>query len=150
MTNYISFFVFRLVISFALFQCCSSSPFRDLNYAELASRLTALNGSFAHVSSAKDSFGIEEIQDGNDKCSPIVLRVSDLSSLSIDINRPQVLISGEIHGDERVVGYIFSFDACGEKTFSFIHVNILQISRAPVGTTCLTFCITVIGVVGSL
>ena len=101
------------MLSLSLFQYCSSSPFRDLNYAELTSRLTALNGSFAHVSSAKDSFGIEEIQDGNDKCSPIVVRVSDLYSLSNDINRPQILISGEIHGDERVVGYIPSFVACG-------------------------------------
>ena len=40
---------------------------------------------------------------GNDKCSPTIIRISDRRSLVEDYQRPQVIISGAIHGDERVV-----------------------------------------------
>ena len=37
------------------------------------------------------------------KCSPIVIRISDRRFLAEDVLRPQVIISGAIHGNERVV-----------------------------------------------
>jgi hypothetical protein len=38
-------------------------------------------------------------------CSPHIARISEMRSIKGDATRPQVLVSGEIHGDERVVSY---------------------------------------------
>ncbi len=86
-------------------------------------RILDMRGSFAQVHSASDLYGVPAaqqaipyipliadygdidillIQDGV-HCSPQILRVSEVASLAEDAQRPQIYISGEIHGDERVV-----------------------------------------------
>lgn len=36
-------------------------------------------------------------------CSASIVRITDFSNWGEDSHRPQILFSGEIHGDERVV-----------------------------------------------
>ena len=105
-----------------------SSKYSDLSYSALNAAFDSLNGNFASVSTASDLFGIESAKEVSEKvleyhvhcrnftygdhifcsqgqvsCSPYIVRISDTTSLRHDESRPQVLISGEIHGDERVV-----------------------------------------------
>jgi hypothetical protein len=91
-------FVFVTILSLT-----NSVKFRDLTYPQLNAQITLLNGTFSHIMSSKSLFGTNDVVDGTSICSPLIARVSDLKSLSTDRNRPQVLVSGEIHGDERVV-----------------------------------------------
>lgn len=77
--------------------------FKDYAYEELQEQAKNLDGAYARVESASDIYGLEEAGQGfPSRCSPNVIRVTDLRSERADTYRPQLLISGEIHGDERV------------------------------------------------
>ena len=58
-------------------------------------------------------------------CSPSVVRVSHQESLGGDYLRPQLYISGEIHGDERVVRKIMMMMS------SFLVITLVRRNRAP-------------------
>ena len=82
---------------------------QGLSYDELLNMSYALHGKYALTSSAKILYNLPEahgaLRMGHRKamsCSPVVIRVSDISSLFDDLDRPQVLISGAVHGNERV------------------------------------------------
>ena len=81
--------------------------FRDLDIKELNARINLLESPFALVSTAKEAYGLEEATDADLKCSPLLVRITDRASLLNDVERPQVIISGEIHGDERVVRCVY-------------------------------------------
>ena len=74
-----------------------------LSLEEINRRAEALRGPFARVETAEDSLGVPAAREGDATCSPVVIRVSHLASLESDKQRPQVFISGEIHGDEKIV-----------------------------------------------
>ena len=80
--------------------------FRDLDSKELNTRINLLESPFALVSTSKEAYGLDETSDVDLKCSPLLVRITDRASLLNDVERPQVIISGEIHGDERVVRYV--------------------------------------------
>lgn len=90
------------VILLILAQPLNAISFKDLSYGELNIELNALNGSFAMVSTAEESYDLPQAKEGNIKCSPTIVRVTDRETLSEDVLRPQIIISGAIHGDERV------------------------------------------------
>ena len=76
---------------------------RDSSFEEMNTRTYGLSGDYAQVNSANELLGTEISQGRNGfTCSPAIARVSHLASLSTDVERPQVLLSGEIHGDERI------------------------------------------------
>ena len=64
---------------------------------------------FVRSKSAQELFGLSRSSSGASHCSPIVMSVTDLGTVSGDVQRPQVYISGEIHGDERVVSLLKIF-----------------------------------------
>ncbi len=98
MAQFILFATFLVLLSFA-----SAFNFKDLTYEELVEKTYSLQGPFASVSDAKILLGTDEVGEGTHfKCSPTIARISNLHTLNTDIERPQVLLSGEIHGDERV------------------------------------------------
>lgn len=80
-----------------------SLVFKDMDSKELNTAIQALESPFSMVSTAKEAYGMAEVHDEDIKCSPFIIRVTDRTSLLTDVQRPQVIISGEIHGDERVV-----------------------------------------------
>lgn len=98
-----------------LFLLCDTSiivsaqqfSFYDIKYQELESKATDLMSRFAMVAPAKESLQVPPAKHGSIECSPSIIRVSDMATLKSDSTRPQMLISGEIHGDERVVGLGF-------------------------------------------
>lgn len=94
--------ILRVTISKFVVCYCYSLLFKDVGYEELDRRSFALKSEFANVDSANVLFGTKIIVEGNRRCTPAVLRISDVSSIETDKQRPQILISGEIHGDERV------------------------------------------------
>ena len=70
---------------------------KDLSYG--------LHGEYADVMSADEMLGTGHAGTGVNaryKCTPPIIRISSLKSLAADEQRPQVLLSGEIHGNERV------------------------------------------------
>lgn len=77
--------------------------FSDLSLKDLNAGTVALESPFAMVASAKEAYGLAEVHDGDVTCSPLLARITDWASLQADVQRPQVILSGEIHGDERVV-----------------------------------------------
>ena len=76
---------------------------RDSSFEEMNAKTHSLSGDYAQVKSANDLLGTG-MSHGRDSftCSPAIARVSHLASLATDVERPQVLLSGEIHGDERI------------------------------------------------
>jgi hypothetical protein len=84
--------------------------FKDYSYEELEHRASTFDGPFASTKTAAELFGFRKTytkENDTDKeipgkCSPQVIRVTDMLSEPSDMYRPQLLISGEIHGDERV------------------------------------------------
>ena len=74
-----------------------------LSLEEINRRAEALRGPFARVETAESWLGVPAAREGGATCSPVVIRVSHLASLEPDKQRPQVFISGEIHGDEKIV-----------------------------------------------
>lgn len=90
----------------------SHEPYRDLSFEEVNSRLAALRGAFAAVETANDMFHVRNASKvSKDRtiltCSPLIARITDVRSVLADFTRPQVFISGEIHGDERVVSIVY-------------------------------------------
>ena len=77
---------------------------RYLSLEEIDRGAEALRGPFARVETAESLLGVAPAKDQAGSCSPMVIRVSHLSSLESDRQRPQIFISGEIHGDEKIVG----------------------------------------------
>ena len=69
-----------------------------------------LNGPFANAASANKILGIPDaVYNQKLKCSPSIISISHQVSLAGDYLRPQVYISGEIHGNEKVVSiYIYN------------------------------------------
>lgn len=58
---------------------------------------------FVRAKTAQELFEIRPSGSGSSTCSPLVMSITDLGTILSDVQRPQVYISGEIHGDERVV-----------------------------------------------
>lgn len=77
-------------------------PFKDYSFAELEIFAKSLNGPFALTTPASVLLGTNVATSGESKCSPSIVRVTHRESLLGDVQRPQLLLSGEIHGDERV------------------------------------------------
>ena len=69
----------------------------DLAYDELQEQFSLLNGKFANIKNANELYSLPIKE-----CSPLVASITYNRFQNIDEGRPQVLISGEIHGDERV------------------------------------------------
>ena len=96
-----------------------SFVFKDMDSKELNTAIQMLESPFSMVSTAKEAYGMAEVHDEDVKCSPYIIRVTDRTTLLTDVQRPQVIISGEIHGDERVVRlslHVFSVGRCGITT----------------------------------
>ena len=93
-----------LVLAHVSWAVVMAYPFQDISYEDMQKRSFALQSPFASVSDARTLLKgfVNWAGSGEHKCSPAVMRITDLSSLVEDVERPQVLISGEIHGDERV------------------------------------------------
>lgn len=107
--------------------CTEGYPYSDLSFTSISTTVTSLQSSYASVSTANEKFGhpiVQEVrrngmrtlvnprshclrltltQQSGLSCSPHIVSITHLSSVKDDASRPQVLISGEIHGDERVV-----------------------------------------------
>jgi hypothetical protein len=93
--------------------------FQDLSYEILIDKSKSINGSFAIVKSAHDLYGLQVTKNNFYICSPLILRIS---YQTIDSNqRPQVLLSGEIHGDERVVLYTYVFQIFDDLIFLLLN-----------------------------
>jgi predicted deacylase len=73
------------------------------SYEEINALSLDLRGSFAEVGPASEVLSVKAAvhRDGT-TCSPMIIRVTHRDSLAKDKQRPQVFISGEIHGNERV------------------------------------------------
>lgn len=97
--------ILLLVLFHEVVHSAAPSPlvFRDLDSKELNTRINLLESPYALVSTAKEAYGLDETSETDVKCSPLLVRITDRASLLNDVERPQVIISGEIHGDERVV-----------------------------------------------
>ncbi len=79
----------------------------DLTYTEVTNRSVALNGTvFAFVTDANSLYNLPPARHETITCSPHIIKVTynrdRTFDLQTDFERPQVLISGEVHGDERV------------------------------------------------
>ena len=77
--------------------------FSDLTLEGMDEEILKLRGPFATISTPKDLFDLEPATYQDRTCAPKIIRVTHLASLDSDNERPQIFISGEIHGDERVV-----------------------------------------------
>ena len=89
-----------LVCILTSFVC--SMTFNDLPYEEIQRRAAELAGQYALAQSAHEMYGITPASVKGSTCSPNIIRVSHVKSLPADSERPQIVVSGEIHGDERV------------------------------------------------
>eukprot|EP00605_Chrysophyceae_sp_TOSAG23-4_P001873 GSChrysophyteH1.ASY1.ANO1.2067.1 assembled CDS len=91
-----------------LFSACvvSGYNFEDVPYDDMRKGAYEMSGSFATVKDAYDYLSVKPVEytkgGKSKKCSPFLLRVTNTQTLSEDTHRPQVLLSGEIHGNERV------------------------------------------------
>ncbi len=126
-TNTLIFLTFFLVVFIGFYVSTAFQLFADTSYELLQNESLLLSGPFASVKTAEELYGLKRskeviavvflscffhcsqsyilllnLKNGFD-CSPEVIRISDQASLEEDETRPQILISGEIHGDERVV-----------------------------------------------
>lgn len=99
----LSSLLFVLLIACLFLQLINAHQFFDIDYAAVDKALNAVKGGFASVHTANELYGIPHAHDGSLSCSPSVAQVTLQETIGSDIYRPQVLISGEIHGDERVV-----------------------------------------------
>lgn len=81
-----------------------SGNFQFLSFEEIQKAALELKGQYAKVESAEEMFGVRAARDSKSglSCSPLIIRVSHIGSLDSDQQRPQVFISGEIHGDEKI------------------------------------------------
>lgn len=78
--------------------------FRYMSYEEINEAALELHdGKYAQVQTAESYLSVKAARDSDGStCSPFVIRVSHIASLDADKQRPQMFISGEIHGDEKV------------------------------------------------
>ena len=106
-------FFFSVSATFFVFLSVNTAPsdaikLKDLSYSELYRLSNSLEGEYAFVSSAAELYNLTEnsgkLRGGVPKtsCSPIIMRVSHKETLFQDTQRPQILVSGAVHGDERV------------------------------------------------
>lgn len=100
MNLYVLSFIFLFLIGLAY--PLNRITFQDLTYDEIVRRSRDIAGLYANVNLAETIYGLRQAKQGSTTCSPIVMQISHVKSLSLDKQRPQLLISGEIHGDERV------------------------------------------------
>lgn len=106
----IYYYIFTYTLYISIFiRINAIESLKDLKYEDLEKQLINLQGSFAKMYKAKDLFSdyIKSSYEKNSKgdtveCSPSIGILTHLSSIENDIERPQVVISGEIHGDERI------------------------------------------------
>lgn len=95
--------VFPIILLSAIFTATVYSfQFQDNEYSNLEKQAFELKGPFAIVGSAQERYGTSPATSGDRSCSPAIISVTEVESYSSDVQRPQLLISGEIHGDERV------------------------------------------------
>jgi hypothetical protein len=125
-----------LIAILVLAQSFNAIPLKDLNYSKLNLEMNALNSSFAMVSTAEELYDLPQAKEGNIKCSPIIIRVTDRETLSEDFLRPQIIISGAIHGDERVgpqaslfTSQLLVWSALCEIKKSKIHCDLLKLNN---------------------
>lgn len=104
---FICFFVFCLERTFA-------KPFKYLTYSQIYYRLTRLAKAYPsliRLYSAQDRFSLPYVgncteqltEDGEPKPAPCTIWVVELTNfetLQSDLSRPEVLVSGELHGNE--------------------------------------------------
>ena len=82
---------------------------RDLSFGDLEKKISMISGgSFATVVAATDPpFNLKTVTQGSQSCTSSIITVNGQSTKGNSkfnlLEAPQVLISGEIHGDERVV-----------------------------------------------
>lgn len=85
----------------------------DLSFGDLEKQVSMLSGgSFVTVVPATESpYNLKTVTQGSQSCTPSVISVNGrwresegLTAFNLQ-EMPQVLISGEIHGDERVVRF---------------------------------------------
>lgn len=93
-----------LLCGFLLPNMVPAKPFRDRTLESLNGEISKLSSSFAHIKDAESLLGVKKAREPRSgfECSPLIARVSHIDSLLTDVERPQVLLSGEIHGDERI------------------------------------------------
>jgi len=113
-----------------------SLNFKDMTFAEMREATTELQGSFAEVTEASKLLHVPVVSwtDGSKpaECSPPIARITNLQTLHTDEERPQVLISGEIHGNERV-GPLAAFYTAHMLTLAAECVGISRIYQAGSG-----------------
>ena len=95
-----------VLLLFVVSLSASGVKFTDIKYEDIQKRSFELDGLYASSKTAKELYAIDAAKT-NDKgnqveCSPYIIRVTDIGSIEQDVQRPQTVISGEIHGDERV------------------------------------------------
>lgn len=112
--------VVMAVIAFLMPNFTLAVPFRDRTLDSLNEAIGRLASSFAHIKDAESLLGVKKAREPHSgfQCSPLIARVSHIDSLNTDVERPQVLLSGEIHGDERIgpeatlhTGYLMVYSA---------------------------------------
>ena len=86
-------------------------PYRDLTYAQYSTEMTRLAHSrpdLVKLSTTQELYGLPTVGDcGNadgsmSPCKNFVLEITNHSSRAADPERPEVFISGALHGDERI------------------------------------------------
>lgn len=104
-----------LCCSLLLLQVACAAPFAYLSYAAIHWRLSELAAQYPHLLrlySAQDEFGLPHVGTcsqlnssldtvGTDApCTVWIVEMTNRSSLASDPARPEMLVSGEVHGDE--------------------------------------------------
>lgn len=109
--------IYLLFLSLLLTSYVTAKPFKYLNYSQIRLRLSQLaadHPTLIRVYSAQDRFSLPHVGNCSEQsyetsppqstpCSIWVVELSNFSTLPDNPTRPELLISGELHGDE-VVG----------------------------------------------
>lgn len=80
---------------------------KDLPYEVIVEKSIRLRSSLSSVQTAEDLYQLAPAKFEDTTCSPEIVKIGPTGDLA-DMQSPQLLISGEIHGDERVVYRLLS------------------------------------------
>ncbi len=121
--SFYSFCLRQTIFTAAVLVFICGSRISDMSFEELQNASFELGCNYGRVLTAENLYGLPKVSEvwcwemwfGNIdfdiicqngfECSPAVIRVSNMLDIEFDTSRPQILISGEIHGDERVVSF---------------------------------------------
>eukprot|EP01029_Cantina_marsupialis_P015933 TRINITY_DN352789_c0_g1_i1.p1 TRINITY_DN352789_c0_g1~~TRINITY_DN352789_c0_g1_i1.p1 ORF type:complete len:663 (+),score=120.74 TRINITY_DN352789_c0_g1_i1:86-2074(+) len=105
----------RVIVFWSFFLCLLSSvlgrSFQYLSYAQMESEIGLMVKDYPDVISsftAQEEYGFSSpgkcigSNGKSENCKQTVVRLTQFESLKDDVTRPQVIFSGEIHGNERV------------------------------------------------